>query len=206
MDFKDILNNRRSVKSYVSKQSISDEDLEALFEEVILSPSSFNLQHWKFIAVKDIQRKKQVQESAWGQEQVSDCSVLLIVCGKVDAYLDAPEIYSETPKEIQEKVLPMIHGFYDGQGQLQRDEAIRSASLASMTLMLAAKNRGWVTCPMIGFDPISVSKFAELDSSFIPVMLIALGYQKDEPRPRSYRRPVSEVVRWNTLNGSGLGE
>jgi nitroreductase len=204
MEFLEIVQQRRSVKSYDPEKAISDAELKKLFDEVVLSPSSFNLQHWTFIAVKDSAMKKKLREAAWGQSQVEDCSVALVVCGKLDAYKDAPEIYKDAPKEVQEGLLPMINNFYEGKEQLQRDEAIRSASLAAMTLMYAAKNRGWATGPMIGFDPVATSKLLNLTSAYIPVMLLVLGYQKKAPRPRDYRRPVEEIVRLNTLDGPGL--
>ncbi len=204
MEFSDIVQERRSVKSYDAKRSISDLELKELFEEVILSPSSFNLQHWTFIAVKDSEQKKALKEAAWGQQQVEDCSVAIVVCGKLDAYRDAPNIYKDAPKEVQEGLLPMINNLYEGKEQLQRDEAIRSASLAAMTLMYAAKNRGWATGPMIGFDPVATSKLLNLTEAYIPVMLLVLGYQKKAPRPRDYRRPIVEIVKFNTLDGPGL--
>ncbi len=204
MEFSEIVQRRRSVKSYGPDKTISDAELKELFEEVILSPSAFNLQHWTFVAVKDSDMKKKFREAAWGQPQVEDCSVAILVCGKLDAYKDAPEIYKEVPEEIQKKVLPMIHNFYEGKDQLQRDEAIRSASLAAMMLMYGATRRGWATGPMIGFDPDAASGLLKLTSNLIPVMILVLGHQKNEPRPRSYRHPVENVVRLNTLDGPGL--
>ena len=204
MEFLDIVQQRRSVKSYDTEKSISDVELKELFGEVTLSPSSFNLQHWIFIAVKDSEQKKLLKEAAWGQQQVEDCCVAILVCGKLDAHKDAPEIYKNAPKEVQEGLLPMINNIYEGKEQLQRDEAIRSASLAAMTLMYAAKNRGWATGPMIGFDQVATSKLLNLTQEYIPVMLLVLGYQKNEPRPRDYRRPIEEIVRLNTLDGPGL--
>jgi nitroreductase len=204
VEFSDIVQQRRSIKSYDAEKSISDSELKELFKEVTLSPSSFNLQHWTFIAVKDSEQKKLLKEAAWDQQQVEDCSVAILVCGKLNAYKDAPIIYKNTPKEVQEGMLPMINNFYEGKEQLQRDEAIRSASLASMTLMYAAKNLGWATGPMIGFDPVATSKLLNLTQAYIPVMLLVLGYQKKAPRPRDYRRPIEEVVRLNTLDGPGL--
>ena len=204
MEFSEIVQQRRSIKSYLPDKEISDAELKELMQEVVLSPSSFNLQHWTFIAVRDNRLREKIQAVAWGQEQVMTCSVLLVVCGKLDAYQDASEIYKNTPVGIQEKVLPIIKDFYDGKGQLQRDEAIRSASLAAMILMLAAQNRGWATVPMIGFDPEAVSKLANLRPNYIPAMLMTLGYKKDDPRPRDYRRPIEEIVRINTLDGPGL--
>jgi len=129
---------------------------------------------------------------------------MLLVCGKLDAHEDAPKIYAEAPLEIRKKMLPMIKNFYHNKNQFTRDEAIRNASLAAMTLMYSAKSRGWDTCPMIGFDPDAVFKILKLTPNYIPVMMMALGFQKDAPRPRSYRKPVSEVVRLESLEGSGL--
>jgi nitroreductase len=204
MEFSEVVQQRYSVKSYDPEKAISDAELKDFFDEVVLSPSSFNLQHWTFVAVKEPAIKKQLKDAAWGQAQMEDCSVAVLVCGKLDAYKDAPKIYKEAPGEIQEKVLPLIQNFYGDNPQLQRDEAVRSASLAAMTMMYGAVNRGWGACPMIGFDPEAVTKILKLTPNIIPVMFIVLGHQKDAPRPRSYRHPVKDVVHLNTFDGPGL--
>ncbi len=141
MEFSETVQQRQSIKSYQPDREISDIELKELMQEVILSPSSFNLQHWKFIAVRDSSIKEKIKDAAWSQEQVGTCSVLLVICGKLDAYQDASEIYQNVSQPVREKLLPLIKSFYDGNEQLQRDEAIRSASLAAMVLMLAAHNR-----------------------------------------------------------------
>lgn len=204
MEFSEAVQQRRSIKSYQPDREISDAELKELMQEVVLSPSSFNLQHWTFIAVRSKDLKNKIQQSAWNQEQIGTCSILLVICGKLNAHEDAPEIYKDVPEEIQGKVLPMIKSFYSDNDQLQRDEAIRSASLAAMTLMLAAQNRGLATVPMIGFDPEAVSKLVNIRANYLPVMLMPIGYKKDDPRPRDYRRPIDEVVKLNTLDGPGL--
>lgn len=204
MEFLETIQQRQSVKSYRTDKVISDSDLDELMQEVVLSPSSFNLQHWKFVAVKSNEIKRKIKEAAWGQEHVESCSFLIAVCGKLNAFEDASTIYQDADPIIKNKVLPMIKGFYENKEQLQRDEAIRSASLAAMTLMFGAVNRGWDTCPMIGFEPEAISQILELDESHIPVMLLTLGYRKEDPRPRSPRRPITEVVKIDTLNGPGL--
>ena len=204
MEFSEIVQRRQSVKSYDPEQSISDGELRELFDQVVLSPSSFNLQHWTFIAVREPALKQQLKEAASGQSQMEDCSVAVLVCGNLDAYQDAPEIYKGAPVRIQEIMLPKIQKFYEGNPQIQRDEAIRSASLAAMTLMYSATSRGWATCPMIGFDPEAVCRLLHLTPNLVPVMFVVLGRQNDAPRPRSYRHPMEKVVRLNTLDGPGL--
>jgi nitroreductase len=204
MEFSEAVQQRYSIKSYQPDKEISDAELKELMQEVVLSPSSFNLQHWTFISVRDTEIRGKIKDAAWGQEQVGTCSVLLVICGKLNAHEDAPEIYQGVNQGIQDKVLPLIKGFYEGKDQRQRDEAIRSASLAAMTLMLGAQNRGWSTVPMIGFDPEAVSQLVNLKSNYIPVMMMAVGFKNEDPRPRGYRRPIDEVVKINSLDGPGL--
>ena len=86
MEFSETIQKRQSIKSYQADKTISDTDLDELMQEVVLSPSSFNLQHWKFVAVKSNDLKKSIREAAWGQEHVESCSFLIAVCGKLNAF------------------------------------------------------------------------------------------------------------------------
>ncbi len=205
MDFAQIAETRRSVKQFDPETAISDEELTTLFEQVVLTPSSFNLQHWSFVAVRDKALKSAMQEIAWGQQQVSDSSVAILVSGKLNAYEDAPTIYAETPPSVQDMVLPMIDGFYRESPQSQRDEAVRSGSLAAMSLMYAAQDMGFATGPMIGFNSDAMVKLLHLPENHIPVMLIVLGKGVGELRARAYRRPLSEVVKLDYFDGESLG-
>ena len=204
MEFGQILAGRRSVSKYAPDQPISDADLKAIFGNVLLSPSSFNLQHSRFVVVRDPRIKAELREASWGQEQVETCSAVIVVAGKLDAHVDAPRIYAETPPAVREQMVPMINKFYASKPRLQRDEAIRSASLAAMTLMFSAHEMGYATGPMIGFDPQAVSRIVKLPENHVPVMLIVIGKQTGEIRPRSHRFPIDEVVTLETLDGPGL--
>ena len=86
--------------------------------------------------------------------------------------------------------------FYETRGEeFQRDEAIRNASLSAMFFMLAAKEKGWDTCPMIGFDPQAVKEILNVSEQYEVVMMITLGKEKVASRkPRGYRKPVGEFV------------
>lgn len=204
MEFSEVVRQRRSIKSYDRDQAVSDAQLRAIFEDVVLSPSSFNLQHWTFIVVRDPALKKALRAAAWDQAQVEDAAAAILVCGRLDAHKDARRIYGDAPVELREQLVPMIREFYEGREQAQRDEAIRSGALAAMALMLAARNHGLDTGPMIGFDPEAVSALLGLTPNYIPVMMVVMGRRSGEPRPRAYRRPLDEVVRLERLDGRGL--
>jgi nitroreductase len=85
-------------------------------------------------------------------------------------------------------------GMYQDNPKLQRDEAVRSGSLAAMTLMLAAKGQGLVSTPMIGFDAIAVAEAFELAATEIPVMLVTVGYPGAENWPQKPRKAVRDVL------------
>lgn len=202
MNFTDLARERHSVRHYTPGLTIADAELEAIFAEVVLSPSSFNLQPWQFVVVRDAARKRELRGLAFGQQQVEDCAAAIVVCGRLDAHRDAPRIYSDAPAPMREKFVPMIAAVYTDQPTLQREEAIRGGALAAMSLMYAAKARGWDTGPMIGFDATKVSAFLKLDASVVPVMLVVLGKALNGVQPqRLYRRPLAEVVHYETLDG-----
>jgi len=204
MDFAQILAGRRSVKKFNRGHPISDDTLKSIFESVALAPSSFNLQHWRFVVVRDPAVKAKLRKAAFNQEQLETASAAIVVLGKLSAFRDAPRIYAETPQAVRDAMLPMIEGMYSASPALQRDEAIRSASLAAMTLMLAAQNVGYATGPMIGFDPAQVSEVIGLDADHVPVMLVVIGKQVGELRPRPFRLPVQEFVRQDSFAGPAL--
>lgn len=197
------INERRSVKSY-SDQPIDDDTLRRIFELVLKSPSSFNLQHWRFVLVRDASRRGALMKASWGQPHVGAAAVDVIVCAKLNAHEDAARSQSHAPDDVAAKVVSMINGIYEGNPQLQRDEAIRSASLAAMTLMLVAQSEGLRTCPMIGFDPTQVSEIVGLDDQHIPVMLVTLGHPGEGANFPTSRYPIEDVVRLETLGGEGL--
>ena len=204
MQWDDIVSGRRSVKKYDPAHIISNKELKTLFSQVVLSPSSFNLQHWRFVVVRDPAGKARLKEAAFHQEQVETASATIVVVGKLTAHEEAPQIYADAPKQVREMMIPMIRDFYADHPRLQRDEAIRSASLAAMTLMYAAYEMGYATGPMIGFDPEAVSRLIGLDDQHIPVMLVVIGKQVGDIRPRDYRHPLTRVVKLEAMNGKGL--
>lgn len=205
MEVSKAINDRRSVKKFDPKHRITDAELNELFKQVILSPSSFNLQHWRFVVVRDPDTKALLRKAAFDQEQVETASAAIVVLGKLHSHEDAERIYASAPEGVRKAMVPMIHGFYANNPAAQHDEAIRSAALAAMTLMLAAKDMGYATGPMIGFNPQEVCRILRVDDRHIPVMIVVLGKQIGDLRRRDDRLPPSEVVKLESFDGRGLG-
>ena len=204
MNFPELVQARRSVRDYDLSQPVTDADLEAIFGDVILSPSAFNLQPWTFVVVRDAEQKKRLRAASMDQAQVENCGAAIVVCAKLDAHNDAPAVFAQAPQPVRERMIAMTAQMYGNNAQFARDEAIRGASLASMTLMYAAKERGFDTGAMIGFNPQAVAEVIGLADNFIPAMLIVMGRGTAPATPRGYRKPLGEVVKLETLGGRGL--
>ena len=140
MELDEAIRSRRSHKSYDENFKITDELLRQLFALVQHTPSSFNLQHTRFVVVRDPGKRQRLMEAAWGQKHIGAAPADIVVCAKLSAHEEADHVQQHAPPEVREKVVSMITGIYEGKPQLQRDEAIRSGSLASMTLMLVARS------------------------------------------------------------------
>ena len=142
--------------------------------------------------------------ASFGQTHVGECSAVVVVCAKLAAHEDAARTNAHAPQEVLDGLVPIIERSYAGRDQFQRDEAIRSASLASMTLMLVAQAEGLNTCPMIGYDPVKVAEIVRLGAGHIPVMLVVIGRGVEGAVFPTSRLPLSETVRLETFDGAGL--
>ena len=129
---------------------------------------------------------------------------MVVVAAKLAGHEDADRANGHAPEEVRAKLVPMIQGMYQDSAQFQRDEAIRSGSLASMTLMLAAADMDLCTCPMIGFDQQGVAAIAGIDDKHVVVMLITLGKRGDGDVVPTSRFELDETVRLESLAGDGL--
>ncbi len=185
---------RRAVKHYDPDFVMPQEDIDTLLEHVILAPTSFNIQNWRFVLVEDKELREKIREAAWNQAQITEASLLFVMCADVRAWDKNPERYwKNAPKEIQDILVPKIQPFYEGKEQLQRDEALRSIGIAAQTIMLAAKSMGYDSCPMIGFDPEKVAELINLPEDHMVGMLVVVGKATKPAWPKPGQLPLSDV-------------
>ena len=191
----DAIKERRSVKHYDPNHEFSDEEIEQLMSLAVLSPTSFNMQNWRFVIIKNPEIRKKVRSVAWDQAQVTDSSLFLIICADLKSWKKNPEQYwKNAPKESQDFLVPAMGPFYEGKDQLQRDEAMRSCGIAAQTIMLAAKSMGYDSNPMIGFDPQKIAEIINLPDDHIISMMMAIGKQIKPAMPRGGQLPLSDIV------------
>lgn len=195
----ELIKSRASANSYDTTRPLSDADVAELVELATHAPSAFNLKNWKFVAVRSAEAKAKLHPLAYGQQKVLDAGVTFIVCGLLgEDELIASSLKPTLDAGIIDQAtfngwVGAAQGMYKGNTKLQRDEAIRSGSLAAMTLMLAAQGKGLASCPMIGFDAVGVAQAFGLSASEVPVMLITVGHPGAANWPHKPRKPIAEV-------------
>ena len=122
MNVTEAIESRRSVKHYDPEHVMPEEDLAELIRLVKLAPSSFNMQNYRLLVIRDPELRKEIRAAAWDQAQVTDASVLFIICADLDSHNEDPAVYwSHAPQEVQDILGPMIKPFYEGKEQLIRD-------------------------------------------------------------------------------------
>jgi nitroreductase len=195
MDTLTAIEARRSVKKYDPEHRMTDAEIDTLLSMTMLSPTAFNLQHWRFVVVQDPDLRRQVREASWNQAQVTDASLLVVICADLNAWAKDPARYfANAPENVQQMMPPMINGFYRENDQMQRDEALRSCGIAAQTLMLAAKSMGYDSCPMCGFDFGKLAALINLPDDHMISMFVVVGKAVEEARPRMGQLPMSDVV------------
>ena len=198
MNVSEAIEARRSVKHYDPDHVMPEADLAELIRLTKLAPSSFNMQNYRILVVRDPEIRQQIRAAAWDQPQVTDASVLFIMCADLTSHLaDPADYWSHAPEEVQNILGPMIKPFYEGNDTLIRDEAMRSAALAGMTLMLAAKDMGYDSCPMIGFDAAKVAELINLPENYAIGFMIPVGKQAQPGWERGDRLPDEKVVTYD---------
>ena len=191
---------RRSVKTYDPQHKMTEEEISTLMSLALLSPTAFNIQNWRFVVVTDPVLRHQVRAVSWNQAQVQEASLLIVLTADLKAWEKQPERYwRNASKTASDILVPMIGHYYAGNEQLQRDEAMRSCGMAAMTIMLAAKEMGYDSCAMDGFDFDAVAKLLKLPEDHVPSMFVVVGKALKEAQPRGGQLPMNEVVFENTF-------
>jgi len=206
MDIMKAIQERRSINFFETNKKIPDDKIKELLEIANLAPSSFDMQPWKVIVVRDPERKKVLRKCAMDQAKVEEASAVFIIIADPkgveenrDKVLDSWQKLGYMKPDMRETYAGMVQSLYGIEDSLTRKLfATKNASLFAMNLMLAAKGVGLETHPMDGFDEACIKKEFNIPADKIIPMLIAIGYLRSGVTllPRAFRRGIDEFVRF----------
>ncbi len=196
MDTLDAIYKRRAVKHFDPEHRLTKEEETKLLETTIQAPTSFNIQHWRFVILRDPELRAKIRKELGNdQAQITDASLLVLFTADVNAWNKSPERYwVNAPQEVADLLVNWIAPFHEGREWLQRDEAQRSIGMAMQTLMLAATSMGYQSCPMIGYDIDGLAKLVNLPDDHVMGPLVAIGKGTKDPWPKPGQLPLSDLV------------
>jgi nitroreductase len=181
------LNWRYAVKAFDASQQIDSTTWAALENSLVMSPSSYGLQPWKFLVIADAALRAELRPHSWNQSQITDASHLVVFLAKreitssdLDQLIHATSAVRGVPAEQL--------GFYrdlmqkdllDGPRSQQIERwASNQVYIALGTFMTAAALLGVDTCPIEGFSPPDYDRILGLESSpYRTCVVCAAGYR-----------------------------
>ncbi len=178
---------RYATKRFDPKRKISPADWATLEQALVLSPSSYGLQPWKFFVVDDAKKRTTLQADSWGQSQIVDASHLVVFAIKrnlaradVERYIAriaaVRKIGTESLKDFQNMMLGMIEN--PAPGFDVNAWAARQVYIALGTLLTTAAMLGIDACPMEGFVPAKYDEILGLGAQgYGATVLCTLGYR-----------------------------
>lgn len=199
------LNWRYAVKRFDDSRKLSDEAWETLEQSMLLAPSSFGLQPWRFVVITDRIIKNQLPAISWGQSQPKDCSHMVVLASRrtLDpAYVDR---YLESMAKHRGADIGHLNGYRSvmlSSIEKQRDELLHwntnQVYIALGQLMTAAAMLGIDTCPMEGIEKIAYDKILGLvGSDYTTAVGCAVGYRHPDDKyaaAKKVRFEKNEVV------------
>jgi nitroreductase len=196
----EVIKERHSVRKYDSSYKISQEEIKEMLKEATQAPSSSNLQPWRFIVIQDQEVKKELRAVANNQEQVETASAVIAVLGDKEMYKNVEKIYRsayEAGLMDEANMNRLIEGtnktYPFASEEILKNIASYDAGLVSMQLMLIAKDRGYDTVPMGGFDKEKFVKMFNIDDRLFPIVLISVG-KAAAPAFNTTRLPLEDVL------------
>lgn len=199
-DVLDALNFRYATKQFDAARKIDAETWAALEQSLVLTPSSFGLQPWKFLIVTDAAVREQLIEHSWGQRQVAEASHLIVMTVRTqvdEAYLDRFIARNAEVRGLPGESLAGYRGMMAGSlGMMTKDWAAKQAYIALGQFMLAAALVGVDTCPMEGFVAAKYDEILGLGAQGLTTaVLCPAGYRAAGDKYASLAK-----VRWNAAD------
>lgn len=201
------LNWRYATKKFDPAKKIADATWAALEQTLILTPTSYGMQPYKFLVLTDPVLRAQLVPVSWGQTQPVDCSHFVVLAARAQNTEADVAHYLARMAEVRGMPVEALAGFgkvllgdvvHGPRGQMALEWAARQSYIALGNFMTAAALLGVDTCPMEGFEPAKYDEILGVPAQgFRAVVACAAGYRADDDKyavlPK-VRFPASELI------------
>ena len=206
MNFQEISKNRRSINFFNTDKDVSENLLREMVEIAANTPSSFNLQPWNFMALRNVEEKEKLKSLAWDQPKVAEAPVVLIVLADKKGWEEGNPVFEKNWEDMlksgsmqpeqRDWFLTATNSLYNWSEDANLAFAVKNTGFFAMSLMYAAISLGLETHPMDGFDHEAVRREFNIPDNYWIPLLQAVGYKKPglEIHPPKWRKAYSEIV------------
>lgn len=198
---------RYAVKKFDPARRISPADWKTLEEALVLTPSSYGLQPWKFIVITDQATKERLVPHSFNQSQIADCSHVVVFCIQkalksehVDAHIARfAELRGVTPESLAKTRDRMVADVVDGARSWRVNEwAANQTYIALGNFMTCAALLAIDTCPMEGFEPAKYDRELGLARRGLASSVVCVaGYRSADDKGATIpkvRFPLERVI------------
>lgn len=200
------LNFRYATKQFDATRPIPEDAWKVLEQALVLAPSSFGLQPWKFIVINDPELRAKLRQHSWNQSQITDAARLVVFTTRTDMTEPDVDRFMTRLAAVQGRDPSTLDGYRNivvSFASAMNREArhawnARQTYIALGQFMTAAAMIGIDTCPIEGFDPAGYDEVLELaDSGYATTVVCAAGYRSPEDKyaaaPKT-RFPHEELI------------
>ena len=206
MNFQEITQKRRSINFFDPDKDVSEKKLIKMVEIAANTPSSFNLQPWNLMVLRDNEKKETLKALAWNQPKVVEAPVVLIVLADMQGWREGHPTFEKNWKknleigsmqqEQREWFLNATNSLYNWSPEAKLAFAAKNTGFFAMSLMYAATSLGLETHPMDGFDHEAVKKEFNIPENYWIPLLLAVGYKQPDVELHSakWRKSYEDIV------------
>lgn len=183
---------RYATKKFDNTKKISAKDWQTLEEALILSPSSYGLQPWKFLVITDPATRKKLTPLSWNQTQVEDCSHYVVFLGRNSMDEDYISKFIQTTADARGMQASVLDGYKNmmigdlvkgPRSKIIGEWAARQVYIALGNFMTCAAMLGVDACPMEGIDPPKYDEVLDLKKTgYHTLVACAAGYRSKEDK------------------------
>ena len=206
MNYKEITEKRRAINFFDPDRDVSDELLGQVIDLAAKVPSSFNLQPWNLMVLRDTAAKEKLKALAWDQPKVVEAPVTLIVLADRNGWQEGHPTVEKNWQEMLSSgamgpdqrgwFLDAAKSLYGWSPEADLAFAAKNTGFFAMGLMYAATSLGLETHPMDGFDHEGVRKAFNIPDNYWIPLLLAVGYKKPDAEvyPPKWRKSRDEII------------
>jgi len=206
MNYKEITEKRRAINFFDPDQNVTDDLLGEMIDLATRAPSSFNLQPWNLMVLRDGAAKEKLRALAWDQPKVVEAPVTLIVLADKNGWQEGHPIVEKNWQEMlssgamepeqRDWFLNAAKSLYGWSPEASLAFATKNAGFFAMSLMYAATSLGLETHPMDGFDHSAVQKEFKIPDNYWIPLLLSVGYRQPdmELQAAKWRKTYNEIV------------